>query len=174
MKKDVMVFIDNLPLLPYEKSELKEAFDRASGFYWVKARQEIKDLCSSRIEEKQERRLKALLTEDKTNLLLPCDEQLFEYITELWNYGYSSMAISKGLNFAYSAARISQRLEPISKRKRGQVIELLDDFISEFDLEKWKLKTAPTYRQGPKISEEEKEKFRELYRKGKRVSKFYL
>lgn len=40
MKKDVMVFIDNLPLLPYEKNELKEAFDRASGFYPVKGRSE--------------------------------------------------------------------------------------------------------------------------------------
>ena len=166
MEKDIFGFIDNLPLLPYEKLELKEAYNRASGFYWVKARQEIKDLCSSRLEEKQERRLKALLTEDTTNLLLPCDEVLFGYIEELWNYGYSSMAISKGLNFAYSAARISQRLEPVSKRKRGQVIELLDDFISEFDLEKWRLKTVPTYKQGPRITDAEKQKFRDLYSKG--------
>jgi len=166
MKRDVLVFIDNLPALPYEKKEIRDAFERASGIYWVKARQEIKELCSSRIEEKQDRRLKALLTEDKTNLLVPCDEVLFGYIEELWNYGYSSAAISKGLNYSYSAARISQRLEPVSKRKRGQVIELLEDFITEFDLEKWRLKTTPTYKQGPKITDLEKQQFRLLYSKG--------
>lgn len=166
MKKDVIVFIENLPALPYEKKEITDAFNRASGFYWVKARQEIKDLCESRVKEKQERRLKALLTEDKTNLLVPCDEVLFGYIEELWSYGYSSSAISTGLNFAYSAARISQRLEPVSKRKRGQVIELLDDFIMQFDLEKWRLKSNATYKQGPKITDVEKQHFKLLYSQG--------
>ncbi len=70
--------------------------------------------------------------------------------------------ISKGLNFAVSAARISQKLDPVDKRKRGQVIELLDDFETEFNLTRWRLPSCNSYRQGPKLTEEEKEKFREL------------
>ena len=155
-----------LPLTPKEKEELSAALERRSSLYWVKAREELKGLCEDRIEEKKSRKIRALLTDDKVNQLLPIDEVIWCYIEELWGLGYSSAAIAKGLNYSVSAARISQKLDPVYKRKRGQVIELLDDFETEFNLTRWRLPSCNSYRQGPKITEEEKEKFRELRASG--------
>ena len=164
--KNFSAFLDSLPITPAERKEIETALDRASSLYWVNARAEIKTLCEDRIEEKREKKIAALLTEDKVNQLVPIDEVLFCYIEELWGYGYSSAAISKALKYSVSAARISQRLEPLGIKKRGQVIELLEDFESEFDLTRWRISNQGNYNTGPRIKQEEKEKFRALYAKG--------
>lgn len=156
----------NLPLTHKEKEELTAALYRRYSLYWVKARAELKALCEDRIREKEDRNLRYLLTDDKVNQLVPVEDALLIVIEELWELGYSSAAIAKGLRYSVSPATISQKMEPVAVRKRGQVVELLDDFETEFDLEKWRLANSVTYRQGPKITEEEKEKFRELYGKG--------
>lgn len=164
--KDIERFIDNLPLTPAERIEVQEAYQRSLRFNWVKARQDIKQLSEDRIEEKRSRKVQALLTEDKINQLVKIDDGLLYYIEDLWYLGYSSAAIAKGLKNSVSAARISQLMPPVDKRKRGQVIELLDDFETEFNVDKWRLKTCSSYRQGPKITDKEKQKFRELKAQG--------
>lgn len=164
--KEVKHFIDNLPLTPAEKIEVQEAYERSLRFNWVKARQDIKQLSEERIDEKRSRKVQALLTDDKINQLVKIDDGLLYYIEDLWYLGYSSAAIAKGLKNSVSAARISQLMPPVDKRKRGQVIELLDDFQTEFSVDKWRIKTCGQYRQGPKITPAEKEKFRELKAKG--------
>lgn len=164
--KDVLYFIDSLPLTPAEVVEVKAAYERSLRFNWIKAREDIKGLCDERIEEKQNRKVKALLTDDKVQQLVKIDSVLLYYIEDLWQLGYSSAAISKALKYAVSAARISQLMPPVSKRKRGQVIELLDDFETQFDVEKWRLPNCGAYRQGPKITDKEKAKFKELKDKG--------
>lgn len=164
--KQISIFIDNLPLTPSEKVEVQEAYERSLRFNWVKARQEIKELSEERIEEKRNRKVKALFTDDKVNQLVKIDDVLVYYIEDLWYLGYSSAAIAKGLKNSVSAARISQLMPPVDKRKRGQVIELLDDFQTEFNVDKWRLASNSTYRQGPKITDKEKQKFRELKAQG--------
>lgn len=166
MKKEIYSYVETLPLLPYEKEEVLKAVERSLAFEWVKARQEIKWLVEDRIKEKKERKLSALLSDDKVNQLVPISEDLLYYIEKLWGYGYSSSAISKGLKYSVSAPIISQKMDPVSVRKRGQVIELMNDFISEFNVNSWRLPTSTTYKQGPKITEEEKQKFKELKQKG--------
>lgn len=168
MKK--YVELEFLPLTPKEKEELTAALERRYSLYWVKAREELKGLCESRIAEKEDRNLKYLLTDDKVNQLVPIDEVILVYIEELWELGYSSAAIAKGLRYSVSPATISQKMEPVAVRKRGQVVELLDDFETNFDLEKWRLKTSPTFNQGPKITPDEKQKFKDLYGKGYSIS----
>lgn len=162
--------LEFLPLTPKEKEELTAALERRYSLYWVKAREELKGLCESRIAEKEDRNLRYLLTDDKVNQLVPVEDALLIVIEELWELGYSSAAIAKGLRYAVSPATISQKMEPVTIRKRGQVIELLEDFETGFDLEKWRLKNSVTYNQGPKITEEEKAKFKELYTKGYSIS----
>lgn len=164
--KNFSAFLDSLPITPAERKEIETALDRASSLYWVNARDELKKLCVDRIEEKKDRKIKALLTEDKINQLVKIDDVLFAYIEDLWGYGYSSAAISRGLKYSVSAARISQKLEPLGIKKRGQVIELLEDFEAEFDLKKWRIANQGVYATGPRIKEEEKNKFKELYKKG--------
>jgi SOS response regulatory protein OraA/RecX len=164
--KNIIAFLDSLPITSAERKEIEVALDRASSIYWVNARAEIKTLCEDRIEEKKDRKIKALLTEDKINQLVKIDDVLFAYIEDLWGYGYSSAAIAKGLSYAVSSARISQKLEPLGIKKRGQVIELLEDFETEFDLKRWRIANQGQYNTGPRIKQEEKEKFRELYKKG--------
>lgn len=159
-----------LPLTPKEKEELTEALERRYSLYWVKAREELKGLCESRIAEKEDRNLKYLLTDDKVNQLVPIDEVILVYIEELWELGYSSAAIAKGLRYSVSPATISQKMEPVEVRKRGQVVELLDDFETEFNLSKWRLASQYHYAQGPKITPEEKQKFKELYKQGYSIS----
>lgn len=158
--------LEFLPLTPKEKEELIAALERRYSLYWVKAREELKELCEERVKEKEERKLQYLLTDDKVNQLVPISDILLIYIEELWELGYSSAAIAKGLRYAVSPAIISQKFDPVAVRKRGQVVELLDDFETDFDLEKWRLKNSPTFNQGPRVTEEEKTKFRELYNKG--------
>ena len=162
--------LEYLPLTPKEKEELTAALERRYSLYWVKAREELKELCEDRIREKEDRNLRYLLTDDKVNQLVPIEDALLIVIGELWKLGYSSAAIAKGLRYSVSPATISQKMEPVAIRKRGQVVELLDDFETDFDLEKWRLKTSPTFKQGPKVTEEEKEKFRDLYGKGYSIS----
>lgn len=162
--------LEYLPLTPKEKEELTAALERRYSLYWVKAREELKELCEDRIREKEDRNLRYLLTDDKVNQLVPIEDTLLIVIGELWKLGYSSAAIAKGLRYSVSPATISQKMEPVAIRKRGQVVELLDDFETDFDLEKWRLKTSPTFNQGPKVTEEEKEKFRDLYSKGYSIS----
>ncbi len=159
-----------LPLTPKEKEELSAALERRSSLYWVKAREELKGLCESRIKEKEERKLQYLLTEDKVNQLVPIDDITLAYIEELWQLGYSSAAIAKGLRYAVSPGVISQKFDPVTVRKRGQVVELLDDFDTEFNLSKWRLAANYNYNQGPKITDAEKEKFKDLYKKGYPIS----
>lgn len=171
MKNDVFSYIDNLPLLPYEVAEVKAAYERSLHYSWVQAREEISKLSESRIDEKHEKKIKALLTEDKVNQLVKIDDTLLYYIEDLWTLGYSSAAISKALNFSVSSSRISQLMPPVSKRKRGQVIELLTDFITEFDVERWRIANCASYRTGPRITEEEKQKFKDLYRQGYSIDK---
>jgi hypothetical protein len=171
MKNDVLVFIDNLPLLPYEVAEVKAAYERSLHYSWVQAREEIAKLSDDRIDEKHDKKLKALLTEDKVNQLVKIDDILLYYIEDLWMLGYSSAAISKALKYSVSSSRISQLMPPVSKRKRGQVIELLNDFITEFDVERWRIANCGSYRTGPRITEEEKQKFKDLYRKGYSIDK---
>lgn len=160
----------SLPLTPKEKEELTAALDRRYSLYWVKAREELKELCENRITEKEEKKLQYLLTGDKVNHLVPIDDVTLIYIEELWNLGYSSGAIAKGLRYAVSPAVISQKFDPVTIRKRGQVIELLEDFGTDFDLEKWRLSKSYNYKQGPKVTEEEKRKFREMFSKGYSIS----
>ena len=164
--KNYNIFLETLPITPKEKEEISAALSRRDSLYWVQAREELKGLCESRIEEKKDRKIKALLTEDKINQLVKIDDVLFAYIEDLWGYGYSSAAIAKGLSYAVSSARISQKLEPLGIKKRGQVIELLEDFETEFDLKRWRIANQGQYNTGPRIKQEEKEKFRELYKKG--------
>ena len=159
-----------LPLTPKEKEELTQALERRYSLYWVKARAELKGLCENRINEKEERKLQYLLTDDKVNQLVPISDILLIYIEELWELGYSSAAIAKGLRYAVSPAIISQKFDPVNIRKRGQVVELLDDFELEFNLEKWRLAANYNYRQGPKVTDKEKEKFKDLYNKGYPIS----
>jgi len=158
--------LEFLPLTPKEKEELTAALERRYSLYWVKAREELKGLCESRIAEKEERNLRCLLTDDKVSQLVPVEEALLSVIGELWELGYSSAAIAKGLRYSVSPATISQKMEPVEVRKRGQVVELLDDFETEFDLNKWRLASQYHYAQGPKVTPEEKQKFKELYKKG--------
>ena len=116
--KEVKYFIDNLPLTPAEKIEVQEAYERSLRFNWVKARQDIKQLSEERIDEKRSRKVQALLTDDKINQLVKIDDGLLYYIEDLWYLGYSSAAIAKGLKNSVSAARISQLMPPVDKRKR--------------------------------------------------------
>lgn len=160
----------SLPLTPKEKEELTAALDRRYSLYWVKAREELKWLCENRIREKEEKKLQYLLTGDRVNQLVPIDEITLIYIEELWQLGYSSAAIAKGLRYAVSPAVISQKFDPVTIRKRGQVIELLEDFETEFDLEKWRLKANYNYKQGPRITDKEKEYFKALHNKGYSIS----
>ena len=169
MMKD-STLLKSLPITPKEHQELSAALERRDCIYWVKARAEIPQLCESRITEKKDRKLQALFTEDKVNQLVPVDDILLIYVEELWSYGYSSAAISKALRYAVHPATISQKMEPVDKRKRGQVIELLDDFETGFDLDTWRLKNCGAYKQGPKITAEEKQRFRELKEKGYSIS----
>lgn len=166
MKKSNLLFLNTLPVSPAEKVEITKALERRCSIYWVKAREELKELCDSRLAEKREKKLQALLTEDKINQLVPVDDITLIYIEELWTMGYSSAAISKALKYAVSGATISQKMEPVKVRKRGQVIELLEDFEVEFNLDLWRLKTTGAYRQGPKITDREKELFRKLKSQG--------
>ena len=166
MKKSNLLFLETLAVSPAEKEELKKALDNRYSLYWVNARNELKGLCKIRTEEKKDRKLKALLTEDKINQLVKIDDTLLIYIEELWNMGYSSAAISKALYCSVSAPRISQIMQPVKVRKRGQVIELLEDFELDFNLDLWRLKTVGTYKQGPKITDREKELFKQLKSKG--------
>ena len=169
--KKVLDFIDSLPLLPSEVMEVKEAYERSLRFNWVKAREEISQLCDERIDEKQNKKVQALLTEDKVNQLVKIDDVLIYYIEDLWQLGYSSAAISKALKYSVSSSRISQLMPPVNKRKRGQVIELLNDFETEFDVDRWRIATAGTYRTGPRITDAEKAKFKDLYRQGWSIDK---
>ena len=57
MKNDVLFYIDNLPLLPYEVAEVKAAYERSLHYSWVQAREEIKKLSESRIDEKHEKKI---------------------------------------------------------------------------------------------------------------------
>lgn len=166
MKNQNLLFLNTLAVSPAEKVEITKALERRYSIYWVKAREELKELCDSRLAEKKEKKLQALLTEDKVNQLVKVDDITLIYIEELWNMGYSSAAISKALKYAVSGATISQKMEPVCVRKRGQVIELLEDFELEFNLDLWRLKTTGAYRQGPKITEKEKEVFKKLKSQG--------
>jgi hypothetical protein len=169
--KNVNDFIDSLPLLPAEVMEVKAAYERSLRFNWVNARKEIQKLSDERIEEKQNKKVQALFTEDKVNQLVKIDDVLICYIEDLWMMGYSSAAISKALKYSVSSSRISQLMPPVNKRKRGQVIELLNDFETEFDVDKWRLATCGSFRTGPRITDEEKAKFKEMYRKGYSIEK---
>ncbi len=166
MKKSNLLFLETLAVSPAEKVEIKKALDRRYSIYWINAREELKKLCDNRLNEKREKKLKALLTEDKVNQLVKVDDVLLIYIEELWNMGYSSAAISKALKYAVSGATISQKMESVNVRKRGQVIELLEDFELDFNLDLWRLKTTGAYRQGPKITDREKALFRKLKSQG--------
>ena len=170
MKKSNLLFLETLAVSPAEKVEITKALDRRYSLEWVNARNELKGLCEIRTEEKKMRKLQALLTEDKINQLVKIDDILLAYIEELWNMGYSSAAISKALYCSVSAPRISQIMQPVTVRKRGQVIELLEDFELDFNLDLWRLKTTGVYRQGPRITEQEKEVFKKLRSKGYSVT----
>ena len=170
MKQSNLLFLETLAISPAEKEEIKIALDNRYSLYWVNARDELKELCASRLAEKKERKIQALLTDDKINQLVKIDDILLVYIEELWNMGYSSAAISKALKYAVSGARISQIMQPVKVRKRGQVIELLEDFELDFNLDLWRLKTVGVYKQGPKITDKEKELFKKLKGQGYSIS----
>lgn len=170
MKKSNLLFLETLAISSAEKEELKIALDRRYSLYWVTARNELKEMCANRLEEKKEKKIQALLTDDRVNQLVKIDDVFWVYIEELWEMGYSSAAISKALKYAVSGARISQIMQPVKVRKRGQVIELLEDFELDFNLDLWRLKTVGVYKQGPKITEKEKELFKKLKGQGYSIS----
>ena len=170
MKQSNLLFLETLAISPAEKVELKKALDNRYSLYWVNARAELKEMCANRLEEKKEKKIQALLTDDKVNQLVKVDDLFWVYIEELWYMGYSSAAISKALKYSVSSAIISQKMQPVNVRKRGQVIELLEDFELNFNLDLWRLKTVGVYKQGPKITDKEKELFKKLKGQGYSVS----
>lgn len=163
---DVVGYIDTLPLLPKEKEELKSAYIRSTSPYWVEARETIKVLGEERKEAKKQRAITRLLTDEPVNSIFPIPEVLKGYAAELREMGYSASAISKGFKGAISTSWCIERLENPNLRPRGQVIELLDDFVAEFDLKEWVLLGSYNTQHGPKITAKEKEQIKALYSQG--------
>ena len=165
MEKNIE-FINSLPLLPKEKKELLSAYERSTSPYWVKAREEIKSLGAERKEEKKQRAITRLLTNDPVDSIFPIDDTLKGYAAELREMGYSASAISKGFKGAISTSWVVSYLENPELRPRGQVIELLDDFKSEFDIKDWLLMGSYNTQHGSKITDKEKEQIKLLYSQG--------
>ena len=166
MLDDIAGYINSLPLLPKEKKELLSAYERSTTPYWVKAREEIKMLGEERKEEKKARAIARLLTDDPVDSIFPIDDTLKGYAAELREMGYSASAISKGFKGAISTSWVVSNLENPELRPRGQVIELLDDFKSEFDLKEWVLLGSYNTQHGSKLKQKEIEEIKFLYSQG--------
>lgn len=166
MLDEIVGYIDSLPLLPKEKKELLSAYERSTTPYWVKAREEIKMLGEERKEEKKARAIARLLTDDPVDSIFPIDDTLKGYAAELRAMGYSASAISKGFKGAISTSWCVERLENPGLRPRGQVIELLDDFMSEFDLKEWVLLGSYNTQHGSKLKQKEIDEIKLLYSQG--------
>lgn len=162
----VLDFIEKLPLERKEKVELKSSYVRSCSDYWVKAREEIKILGAERLEAKKERAITRLLTNEPVNSIFPIDNVLKDYAQELRLFGYSCEAVSRSFKRSISTTWMIQHTEGCDLRVRGQVIELLDDFISEFDLSAWLLLGSYNTNHGPKLTKEEKAKIKLLYSQG--------
>lgn len=162
----IVGYIDTLPLLPKEKEELKTAYIRSTSPYWVEARETIKVLGEERKEEKRQRAITRLLTDEPVNSIFPIPEVLKGYAAELREMGYSASAISKGFKGAISTSWCIERLDNPNLRPRGQVIELLDDFIAEFDLKEWVLLGSYNTQHGSKLKQKEIDEIKLLYSQG--------
>ena len=159
-------YIDSLPLLPKEKEELKSAYIRSTSPYWVEAREVIKVLGEQRKEEKKQRAIARLLSDEPVNSIHPIPEVLKDYAAELRELGYSASAISKGFKGAISTSWCIERLDNPNIRPRGQVVELLDNFVEEFDLKEWALLGSYNTQHGPKLKKSEIEEIKSLYSQG--------
>lgn len=166
MKKDVDIYIQSLPLLPKEKAELTAAYIRSTSPYWVEARETIKVMGAERLEERKARQIARLLSDEPVHSIHPIPDILKDYARELRGMGYSAYAISKGFKGAISTSWCIERMDNPNLRPRGQVIELLDDFILEFDLKEWVLLGSYNTQHGPKITDKEKKQIKELYSQG--------
>jgi len=163
---NVVLFIEKLPLEQKEKAELQGAYVRSCSDYWVNARKVIKILSEERLEMKKIRAYKRLLTDEPVHSIYPIDDRLKEYAQELRLLGYSCEAVSRGFKRSISTTWMIERTEGSNIRVRGQVIELLDDFINEFDLSAWLLLGSYNNNHGPKITEEEKSAIKTMYAQG--------
>lgn len=166
MEKDILVFIEKLPLLKKEKEELLGAVNRRNLPYWVQAREDIKILGEERKEKLKEVALQRLLGDGKVYVIVPIPDILKEYAIELRSYGYSCEAIAKGFKGSISSTWVNQYLENSDIRPRGQVIELLDNFEEDFDLKQWLLLGSYNTHHNSKLTKKEIEKIKDLYSQG--------